>query len=309
MEIYTNPAYPRGSNLELSVLIPFFRDNPSELLEALCVQSEIDNTVEILIYDDGTQNQDIQSALKQIAQTAPCPVKLIFEPKNQGRSFARNQLTAHARASFVLFLDADMLPQSPTFLCNYIEHIRQHDSDILFGGFSVRETVQSEETRLHQAFSQHSDCLDANVRANAGPQYVCSSNLAVRKHVLQSEPFDPDFKGWGWEDSEWAARVNKRYKLHHIENPALHLGLESAETLLNRFRDSAENYVRFTTKHPDVARNLNLYKMSQTLRKIPGQKLMRPSLAFIVRLRAAPTRLRLLALKLWRASWYAEAFS
>ena len=37
----------------LSVLIPFYNDNPAELLEALIAQCN-DSLVEILLYDDGT---------------------------------------------------------------------------------------------------------------------------------------------------------------------------------------------------------------------------------------------------------------
>ena len=138
---------------------------------------------------------------------------------------------------------------------------------------------------------------------------MCSSNLCVRKSVLKSEGFDTSFKGWGWEDSEWAARVAKKYTLSHAEIPALHLGLETTETLLERFKSSGANYVKFTNAHPELAKSLTLYKLSHRLKNIPGQKLARPFLAGLVRTSIVPIKLRLLSLKLWRASWYAEAYS
>ena len=113
----------------------------------------------------------------------------------------------------------------------------------------------------------------------------------------------------GWEDSEWAARVAKRFSLIHADIPALHLGLESTETLLRRFRTSGANYVLFTEKHPDLAKTLSLFKISQKLRKVPGQKVMRPFLKTAVSQNVLPIKLRLMALKMWRASWYAQAFS
>jgi len=131
----------------------------------------------------------------------------------------------------------------------------------------------------------------------------------VRADILDAEPFDTGFTGWGWEDSEWAARAVKKYRLKHVDIVAIHLGLETTETLLARFKDSAANYIRFTSAHPDLAKTLTLYKLSQKLKYVPGQKLMRPLLKAVVRSSVMPTKLRLLALKLWRASWYSQAMS
>ena len=138
---------------------------------------------------------------------------------------------------------------------------------------------------------------------------MASSNLCVRRDVLEKEPFDSAFEGWGWEDSEWAARVSKRFTLVHVDNPAIHLGLETTETLLRRFATSGPNYQRFTRAHPELAERLPLYKISKSLGRVPGQSLMRPVLKLFVRTHILPMRARLTALKLWRASHYADALS
>jgi glycosyltransferase involved in cell wall biosynthesis len=293
---------------DLSVLIPSYRDDATPLLERLLDETRNGLNVEIMIYDDGTGDEKINAGLAAICKNSGTSVSLFFADLNKGRSAARNHLVDNARADWVLFLDADMRPQSDDFLDIYLAKINKDNADIVFGGFTVPDQKQSGDTELHRAFSQSSDCLDAATRTAKGPQYVASSNLCVRKSVLKTEPFDTGFTGWGWEDSEWAARVAKKYKLKHLDNPALHLGLESTETLLSRFKTSGPNYIRFTRAHPELAKSLTLYKMSQRLMTLPGQKLMRPFLAFMVRRSFTPTKLRLLALKLWRASWYAQAF-
>lgn len=305
MESYKNNAVRKASTPKLSVLIPYYRDNPAQLLEALGGNTDI----EILIYDDGTQDTVINHNLQTIAANMPAPVTLFFAHENKGRSSARNILKAHAKAQWVLFLDADMLPETETFIADYLAEIAEGNADIIFGGFTVAAQKQSEETELHRAFSQTSDCLSAEDRTKNGPQYVCSSNLCVRAALLDECGFDDSFTGWGWEDSEWAARVAKAYTIRHVDIPALHLGLESTETLLSRFKTSGANYVKFTNAHPELAKTLTLYKMSHRLKRVPGQKLMRPVLAALVRTSAVPTKFRLIALKLWRASWYAEAFA
>src|SRR5690606_22880811 len=115
---------------------------------------------------------------------------------------------------------------------------------IAFGGFSVPERV-ARDAALHRALSASGDCLDAAARRRNPAQYVFTSNLLVRADVLRAVPFDAGFSGWGWEDAEWAARAAGRFAIVHIDNPAVHLGLESADTLLRRFRESAANYARF----------------------------------------------------------------
>ncbi|HHL42973.1 MAG TPA: glycosyltransferase family 2 protein [Hellea balneolensis] len=309
IQAYENKTAKRISKPDLSVLIPYYNDDPSALLAALHTQYDHTHNVEILLYDDGTQDEDINTKLRQIADTVDQPTRLFFATTNTGRSAARNYLMGEARAPWVLFLDADMRPLHPDFLTRYLSEIKSGHSDIIFGGFRVADTADTPATELHRALSLQSDCLDAATREQSGPQYVCTSNLCVRKSVLDAEPFDITFKGWGWEDSEWAARAVTKYRLKHLENAALHMGLENTETLLARFRDSADNYVQFTKKHPDLAQSLTLFTLSQRLKKIPGQKTMRPILAFLVRnpLGVIPMKLRVFALKMWRASWYAGA--
>lgn len=305
MQVFENAAAKKKGEPRLSVLVPYYKDDPKDLLAALANSKGI----EILLYDDGTGDEAINEALLIAAEKAGVAVRLFFAPINKGRSTARNVLTENAKAEWVLFLDADMLPQTETFIADYLSEIVKDNADIIFGGFSVQAEKFSNDTELHRVFSQTSDCLSAEERTKNGPQYVCSSNLCVRKSVLKSQGFDTSFTGWGWEDSEWAARVSHQYRLSHAEIPALHLGLESTETLLSRFKTSGPNYVKFTNAHPELAKTLTLYKLSQRLKNIPGQKLARPFLASFVRASLMPTKLRLVALKLWRASWYAEALS
>lgn len=293
----------------LSVLIPYFRDDPTALLHSLLSQTTEQTGVEILIYDDGTGDAELNAKVSAAVKSSHSPVHLVIAHSNKGRSAARNALQQNARADWVLFLDADMRPVSHSFLKDYVSLIRANAADVIFGGFTVPETADTADQELHRALSKVSDCLSLAARQAAGPQFVASSNLAVRKTVLEAEGFDDGFTGWGWEDSEWAARVAKRFELIHADIPALHLGLESTDTLLRRFKTSGHNYVRFTNKHPEIAKTLSLYKISQKLRKTPGQKMMRPLLSSAVKLNILPIKLRLFALKLWRASHYAEAFA
>ena len=309
ISVYDNPVMKTFCPITLSVLIPFYNDDPSVLLHQLAKQAERDPDVEIIIYDDGSSNTAPNENIRHIAAHVPARIKILTNSENNGRSYARNVMTSFAKGDWVLFLDADMLPISDTFIKNYLSEICADHMDVMFGGFEVPPTSTSKDTELHRILSQSSDCLSVHERRKAGPQYVCSSNLCVRKKILGAEPFDNEFSGWGWEDSEWAARIAKSYRLMHIDNPALHLGLETSQTLLDRFKNSGKNYSRFVEKHPDIAPSLKLYRTSKKIGKLPGQHLLRPVWKSVVLSHIMPMRTRVIALKLWRASWYAEVIS
>ena len=236
---------------QLSVLIPYYKDDPTALLHALLSQTTEQSNVEVLIYDDGTGDADLNAKVCAAVKSAHSSVHLMIAHENKGRSAARNALQENAKADWVLFLDADMRPVSHRFLSDYVELIDAEMADVIFGGFTVPEKADSADQELHRALSEVSDCLSLAARQAAGPQFVASSNLAVRKAVLDVEGFDDGFTGWGWEDSEWAARIAKRFELIHADIPALHLGLESTDTLLRRFKTSGHNYcLLYTSPSP-----------------------------------------------------------
>lgn len=296
-----------GATPRLSVLIPFYKDDASALINALSAQN-LSQHVEIILVDDGTGDANLTAKTTQAVMDCKPACTLITLAQNQGRAKARNHLQSASKADWILFLDADMRPVKDNFLENYLSLIEANMADVFFGGFTVEAKSQNKLGELHRALSAVSDCLPLHERQAAGPQFVASSNLCIRKSVIEDNPFDDGFQGWGWEDSEWAARIASKHTLLHVDNPALHLGLESTDTLLNRFSSSGANYARFTQKHPELAKTLTLFQLSNKLKSIPGQKLIRPFLKLIVKL-PFPIKARLIALKLWRASWYAEALS
>ena len=302
MKVIRTKQRPRRP--QLSVLIPFYRDDPRATV--LSIASMATPQVEILAWDDGTQDTGLSAAIETTISKQSANISVFSCPDNQGRSGARNALFEAAKGDWLLFLDADMQPGDERFLARYLEAIASDAGDVFFGGFTV-ESSGPGETALHRELSRVSDCANAQARTEHGPQHVASSNLCVRRDVLEAEPFDPNFTGWGWEDSEWAARVAQTYRLVHLDNPAVHLGLETDDTLLLRFATSGPNYARFTEKHPEFAQDLPLFRHATRLAKTPGQSVMRPLLKVGVKAGFLPVRLRIIALKLWRASHYAQA--
>jgi len=82
-------------------------------------------------------------------------------------------------------------------------------------------------------------------------------------------------------------------------------------SLIKKYSNSKENFARLVRQHPQKTSNMRLYKMSKRLSAIPAQRLLgsiTKTLA-IDPLGLVPISVRLFALKLFRASIYAEALT
>ncbi|HQP21394.1 MAG TPA: hypothetical protein PLG07_13885, partial [Phenylobacterium sp.] len=179
-------------------------------------------------------------------------------------------------------------------------------SEAAFGGFSLDQAPVRPDHALHRAMAGHSDCLPATERAQM-PEKIFTSNLLVRRDVFAAEIFDESFTGWGWEDVEWGMRVTARWPILHVENTATHLGLDTPQTLADKYEQSAGNFARIAARHPDLIARYGSYKVAKVLKRAPLLKLWRPLLKAFALAEAAPLKTRAFALRLYRAALYVEA--
>ncbi len=302
---YFNAAGMKMSRPRLSILAPFYKDDPVPLVLALCDQIETaSDCVEIVLFDDGEPDPALNRTVERTISQLNFPACLVTSGRNVGRAAARNRLAMAARGEWLLYLDADMdVPQA--FIDTYIAAMDHAGFDAVFGGYEPGP-AHDPRHRLHAALAATSDVHDAASRTRIGATAVCSSNLLVRRSLMEAVPFDDSFTGWGWEDVDWAVRADQHGVLSHLDNPARHDGWQDVSTLLSKYRDAATNYALLLDKHPQLAR-LPGAKAANWLRRIPGQSLLRGLWASMARARLFPMRARTLALKLWRASWAAEA--
>lgn len=293
------------SRARLSVLIPFYRDNPLPLASALAAEAgEHDLPVEIVLFDDGEPDPELNAAVNQGIGEFTTAARLLTARQNVGRAAGRNRLASAAIGDWFLFLDADMTVGSE-FLRGWLDLIDGHEFDAAFGGYTADPVTQGGH-RLHAALARTSDEHAAAERNEIGATAFCTSNLLVRADLMRQTPFDEHFTGWGWEDVDWAVRADQQGELVHFDHPAGHSGWQTPDVLLRKFKDAARNYARLLDKHPQLAQ-LPGARAAHFLRAIPGQALLRGIWALMAQSPLAPMRARTTALKLWRASWAAEA--
>lgn len=300
---FDNTAWGRGG-ARLSVLIPFKGDDPIPLLAAL---SRDTCAAEIVILDDGSDDPELSAEVEAAIGVLGLPARFVRLARNEGRSRGRNRLVSHARTDRFLFLDSDMLPDDDHFLGRWLHVIDAEDPPVAFGGFSLKQVPPRRDQALHRSMAAHSDCLDAAARSLTPEKHVFTSNLLVRRDVFEAEAFDESFIGWGWEDVEWGMRVARRWPIQHLDNPATHLGLDTARAIAAKYEQSAANFARVVAAHPAVVSSYPSYRVAKLLKRAPMRGVWRPMLKQYALAEAAPLASRALAMRLYRAALYAEA--
>ena len=295
-----------GAVSRLSVVIPTYRYDVSTLMDVLarCTQSPL---VEFIIYDDGTRDHEMLARMQAAAGAALAAIRIVSHPMNRGPAAARNAAAEHARAMWILFLDADMSPDNMAFLEAYLDaEEKLEEPSLVVGGQSLRFASKEKAFALHR-WAYRGDCASADERRRAPGRHVAPSNIMVHREVLKACPFDEEFAGWGWESEDWAQKVQSRFPVMHIDNAATHLGLETDKALMAKYAKAAKNFARFVKRHPEHAATLPLYKSVMRARKRPFRKLFRALAGGVAASRLFPTGLRGRALRTWRAHIYAEA--
>lgn len=294
-----------ASTPTLSVLTPFRGYDPSSMLAAM---AKAPFGVEFVLLDDGSASATLLAKVLAAAEITNAPARIVVWGENQGRAAARNRLISEARGDYVLFLDADMFPDTSAFLAIWLGVIATQAPMVAFGGLSLAHAARTPETALHYAMFGGSDCHKPSTRARRPARSTASANLLVQRAFLAAHPFDNSYTGWGFEDVDWALSASHHAEILHVDNPATHLGLDDVATLMRKSAEAGPNFARLARKHPNHVKRFTAHRIARALRATPARQTQRRLYSWLARdpLGAAPMRVRTTALKLLRASHYAE---
>jgi glycosyltransferase involved in cell wall biosynthesis len=240
-----------GSQPLISVAIPVYNWDLRALLGTLedeIVQNGLQSLVEIVVVDDGSSSS-FQSLNRQ--SLAGCFGRYFQHATNQGRSASRNTLISKVKGEYVLFLDADMLPDSRTFLQQYILQA-QKGNQLVCGGVSYSVRILNEKKYDFAVYKgRKTEALSAQERNRIPWRYFFTSNVLVQRELLSRVPFSEEFALYGYEDIDWGIRLSQHCPPLHIDNTASHLGLLVKKEVLERMRQSIDNFLLIKQKHPD----------------------------------------------------------
>ncbi len=238
----------------LSVLIPVFNEDIRPLVRCLQEQEwppELE--WEILVYDDGSLSafRQMNALVKDWAL-----VRYVELPHNLGRAGIRNRLAKDAKGEYLLFLDGDALPRDRFFLRRYLA--KAEPDCLLNGGTLYSENPPREsEKYLRWLYGRKREQKPAHLRMLNPCLHFHTFNFFGPRHIISENPFDEKLKQYGYEDTLFAYELEKRgVAIRHIDNPAIHLGLDPAAVFLKKIKQSIDNLLKLQKTHPDFSTRL-----------------------------------------------------
>ncbi len=226
----------------LSVLIPVYNFDVRDLVKTLSFQAESLNIpFEIIVIDDASDKEIITTNRIIRDYTG---VKYIEEEINLGRSKIRNKLADLAIYDNLLYLDCDSLIDNPDFLKNY--YIYLGDRNVIYGG---RKYLQNEPKNnhylLHWLHGIKREQISVVKRANEPNKSFMTNNFMISREAIEKVRFNERIRGYGHEDTLFGYDLLKcEITVKHIDNPVVHMGLESSEEFLRKTREGIKNLKR-----------------------------------------------------------------
>jgi len=262
---------PQFTQKLLSIIIPVRNWDIGLLLDALLGEissSEIGDQLEIIIADDCSEEQ-YRRVNQAHVQQADC---IFYYERKQclGRAAIRNDLLKKASGTYILFLDADVLPDKPDFLKTYLACVQKNEP-VVCGGVSYKSRMLlGKKYDFYLYKGKHTEWLSAEKRQQAAWRYFFSANVLIKRSILERISFDERFSGYGYEDIEWGIRLDKDCGIHQIENTCSHLGLIEKQKAFARMRSSIDNFLMLQEMHPNTFRQTGVAPVARKLGRCPS---------------------------------------
>jgi glycosyltransferase involved in cell wall biosynthesis len=247
----------------LSVLIPLYNHNSSDLVRALHAQcSLLGKPFEIICIDDASKEM---YRVKNREVSSLQHVVYIELEKNLGRSGIRNLLAEKATYDYFLFMDCDSMPVDDEYIKRYL--LLAEPDKVIYGGRRYSENKPVEpELLFHWTYGTQREAIPAKVRRVKPYQRFMTNNFFIPRRIYFSIRMDEDIKGYGHEDTLFSMEMERSsVDLIHIDNPLYHTGLEPGTVFLDKQRNAIRNLVYIVNNNP-LAHRVKLYRFYKRLR-------------------------------------------
>ncbi len=253
----------------LSICIPIYNHDVTRLVKTLGKQAAgLGFPVELVLLDDASAHR-----IKEINRkmTAWPFVKYAELKKNTGRSKIRNLLAEKATHPYLLFIDCDTEVVNDHFLQKYVSSL-QPEAVICGGHTYAMERPAGREFLLHWLVGSKREVRPANIRQQQPYKSFMTGNFLIERTVFINVRFREDLTGYGHEDTLFGYELMKHgIKVNHIDNPLMHVGLESADHFLDKTRQGLQNLLTtydMVERDPDYADIVKILRTHQRLKKL-----------------------------------------
>ena len=258
-------------SIDLSIIIPVRNWDLGFLVDKLMAEIDsrgYENRLEIIIVDDHSA-AEYRTVNRRHVKGSGC-ISYNELPGRIGRAAIRNDLLDRASGEYLLFLDADVIPDSPDFLQSYFDCIKRQEK-VVCGGVSYKSRVLDDKKFDFYLYKgKRTEWLPAETRQKTAWRYLFTANVLIKRSVLDRISFDERFSGYGYEDIEWGIRIDKAVGVLHIDNSCSHLGLVEKKAAFSRMRESMQNYLLLQTLHPEVFEQAGIQSVVNRLQRLPA---------------------------------------
>jgi glycosyltransferase involved in cell wall biosynthesis len=253
--------------MRFSVVIPTYNRGEKliECLEALFNQAYNKKEFEIVVMDDGSQD-DTQKILKKLQKESPVSLR-VFHQSNQGQGVARNRGIAESVGEIILFIGDDIVVIKDFLKAHDDLHIAHPEWNAGVLGF-ITWHPKIPMTPLMK-FAESAGAIFGKVgghqfgfdllegKETADYRFFYTSNISLKREILERFKFDPWFSGYGWEDIELGYRITKHagFVLYYEPSAiAYHDHPMSSKQWADRMKEIGYSSQLLHSKYPELVR-------------------------------------------------------
>lgn len=254
----------------LSILIPTYNYAILALVKNVhqqCLEAQI--PFEIICLDDQSDN-DYQIENLIISTLPNCIYNV--NQTNVGRTRTRQRLAEQAKYDWLLFLDADVIPVTSAFIQHYIDAIQPNT--VIFGGYQYEKESTDATKILRFRYGKEREEKYASERNKNPYTYVFSGNMLVPKSIFLNFNYQANEKNYGMDIYFGYQLYQQHISVLHLDNPILHLGLETNEVYFQKALQGVESRKKYLLHEKGVDQMNPLVQAYAKLKKLGLTKLV-----------------------------------
>ncbi len=232
----------------ISICIPVYNVLISSLIHELVHQCRsLSLKFEILVYDDGS---DI--SYKKENQTISNINEVVYKelPVNKGCAGIRNKMAEEAIFPNLLFIDSDS-EFDQEYIARYIPFLSQ-DYSVVCGGRIHPIQLPDLSKSLRWTVGKKKEDFPSLIRQKVPNKSFMSNNFLIQKKIFNIVSFDESIPKSGHEDTLFGINLEiKGIKIHHIDNPVVHIGLENNEEFIRKTKQRLETLYILEKRNED----------------------------------------------------------
>lgn len=248
----------------LSVIIPTYNRSQilKECLHALYHQDLPEKDYEVVVVDDGSTDDTKRTV--QSFKTRHKNLQYHYQ-RNQGQGIARNFGISKANGDVVIFIGDDIIVVED-FLTEHLRyHLRYSSENEAVLGFTTWHpklkitrfmSWLTDGSSILGKFGGHQFAYEKlRGKMEADYNFFYTSNISLKRSLVDKYPFDPSFSKYGWEDIELGYRLHKRVNLKLYYNPraiGYHDHVMTESGLADRMRNIGYSAWIIHRKYPEL---------------------------------------------------------